>query len=72
MNLSGSLGIGLAAGVGGALVAGMSIGDDASRSSLVVHYALMVAALLLAVLAAARLPHAIVRAVAADSPAPGN
>jgi predicted MFS family arabinose efflux permease len=62
MNLAGSLGIGLGAGIGGALVAALSVGSDASRTALMAQYAIMSLVLLVAVLAAARVPHTPTRA----------
>ena len=56
MNLGNTVGIALGTGIGGILIAALSTGETASRTSLAVQDLLMIGVLALAILAAARLP----------------
>jgi len=56
MQLANSLGIAISAGIGGAVVSGLSSGDEASARAIVVQSALMIAILGFGWLVAARLP----------------
>ena len=56
MQLANTVGIALATGIGGVLIAALSTGDEVSRSSLAIQDTLMVAVVVLALLVAARLP----------------
>jgi hypothetical protein len=67
MQLAGTVGIALATGIGGALIAAFSTGDEASRTSIAIQDALMIGVILLAVLVAGRLPGRPTSAAAASS-----
>jgi MFS family permease len=56
MQLAGTVGIALATGIGGALIAAFSTGDEASRTSIAIQDALMIGVVLLGIAVAGRLP----------------
>jgi MFS family permease len=56
MQLANTVGIALAAGVGGALIAALSVGEEASRASIAIQDLLMIGVTLLGIVVAGRLP----------------